>query len=64
MKKPLQKTLLLILAVIPLLTGCAGFKEKYQAQWWTPESFNYTLQRDRKTGEQSDYFGLSWSLKP
>lgn len=46
-----------------MLTGCAGFHEKYKSQFWTPDSFNYTLQRDRETGDMSDYFGLSWQLK-
>lgn len=51
------------LFLIVLLTGCASFKEGYKSQGWTPDGFNYTAQRDRETGDWSDYFGLSWSLK-
>jgi hypothetical protein len=46
-----------------LLPGCAPFKTWYQAQGWTPSSVNYTYQRDRITGAESDYFGASWDLK-
>jgi len=41
------------------MTGCSWC----QKQAWTPDGVSYTLQRDRHTGEQSDYFGVSWSLK-
>lgn len=52
--------LLTALAVVCLGSGCA----QYSAQKWTPDGFNYTLQRDRETGDMSDYWGLSWNLKP
>lgn len=56
-----MKKIILLLALLALITtGCQTYKESR----WTPEGFNYTLQRDRKTGDQSDYFGLSWNLKP
>ena len=55
------KILLALLALT--MTGCAGFQEAYKKQPWTPDSVNYTLQRDRKTGDMSDYWGASWSLK-
>lgn len=60
----MKKTKLLFAVLFVMLaTGCASVHEKYKAQPWTPEGFNYTLQRDRETGDMSDYFGLSWSLK-
>lgn len=56
--------LFLLVACVTLLSGCAGVHEKYkESGWYAPDSFNYTLQRDRRTGDQSDYFGLGWSLK-
>lgn len=54
---------LTILLFAAVLTGCASSRDWYKAQPWTPDGFNYTLQRDRETGDQSDYFGFSWSLK-
>lgn len=62
MKKKLTRIAVLI-AVIAIVPGCASFHEKYKAQVWTPDSFNYTLQRDRETGDMSDYFGFSWGFK-
>lgn len=56
-------TLLFALAAILFSTGCASSRDWYKAQPWTPDGFNYTLQRDRATGEMSDYFGFNWSLK-
>lgn len=58
-----MKTTLILIVALTTLTGCASFKEKYKEQSWTPDSFNYTLQRDRDSDSYSDYFGLSWSLK-
>lgn len=55
-----KKLILLAGLAIIALTGCQTCRE----QAWTPDSFNYTLQRDRMTGDVSDYFGLSWNLKP
>jgi hypothetical protein len=46
--------------VATALTGCAAWK----ASPWTPDGFSYTVERDRRTGEQADYFGLNWNLKP
>lgn len=51
--------LLLIILVVITSNGCATYKR----QAWTPDGFNYTLSRDRQTGELVDYFGLTWSLK-
>lgn len=48
------------------MTGCETAHDAgdfYKKQAWTPDSFNYTLERDRNTGDLADYFGLSWSLK-
>lgn len=61
----MKKIVILVSVVAALaLTGCASVHEKYKnSGWYTPESFNYTLQRDRTTGDLSDYFGLSWNLK-
>jgi len=42
------------------LSGCAAYKETGH---WTPDSFNYTLSRDRQSGDLTDYWGFSWSLK-
>ena len=52
--------LLVVVGAAMGLTGCATYRESPL----TPEGFNYTLQRDRQTGDISDYFGLSWNLKP
>ena len=52
--------LVLLTLFCAALCGC----ETYSKQKWTPDSFNYTLQRDRTTGDQSDYWGMSWNLKP
>jgi len=54
---------LLILTLVGLLAGCSTQREWYKEQGWTPDSFNYTLQRDRTDGAISDYWGLGWSLK-
>lgn len=62
MKKNLTKLTAICILIVPL-AGCASFHEKYKEQAWTPDGFNYTLQRDRATGEMSDYFGLTWSFK-
>lgn len=59
----MKKTLALLALLVTVGAGCQSMKDAYKSQGWTPDSLNYTLQRDRKTGEQSDYFGLSWSLK-
>lgn len=58
MKKTTRTTFIALVAII--LSGC----ETYKKQVWTPDSFSYTLQRDREDGAISDYFGLSWNLKP
>jgi hypothetical protein len=49
---------LLLLAIS--LAGCAAYRETGH---WTPDGFNYTLSRDRQTGDLTDYWGFSWSLK-
>lgn len=58
MKKRIGMLFLVIAAA--LSTGC----KTYSDQKWTPDSFNYTMQRDRSTGDMSDYWGFSWNLKP
>lgn len=58
-----MKTTLILIVALATLTGCASLKEGYKDQAWTPDGFNYTLQRERDGGAYSDYFGLSWSLK-
>jgi len=58
-----MKLLLLAIIAATALTGCTGFREGYKKQSWTPDGFNYTLSRDRRSGDQTDYFGLNWSLK-
>lgn len=60
-----MKKSILLLALVALFTsGCANLHEKYKNSGpLTPSGFNYTLQRDRETGDMSDYFGLSWDLK-
>lgn len=50
---------MILLACVCFLTGC----ETYKHQAWTPDGFNYTISRDRQTGELVDYFGVSWQLK-
>lgn len=49
-----------LVAIVTIGQGCAAYKESPL----TPDGFNYTLQRDRVTGDMSDYFGFSWNLKP
>ena len=59
MKKKLLPFIALTAAVL-LGNGCAT----YSKQAWTPDSLNYTISRDRVTGELVDYVGLTWDLKP
>lgn len=59
---PIKKVFILLAFAFIMCLG-AGC-ETYSKSNWTPDSFNYTLQRDRTTGDMSDYFGLSWNLKP
>lgn len=40
--------------------GCAAYKHSGAL---TPDGFNYTISRSRVSGELTDYFGLTWSLK-
>lgn len=54
------KKLLAALFLAIFASGC----ETYKQQVWTPDSLNYTIQRDREDGAISDYWGLSWNLKP
>ena len=42
------------------LCGCAQYAKTGP---WAPNGVNYTLSRDRNTGELTDYFGVSWQLK-
>ena len=42
------------------LTGCASYSKTGN---WAPNGVNYTLSRDRQSGELTDYFGVSWQLK-
>jgi hypothetical protein len=51
---------LLFWALLMLTGGCAAWKRSP----WTPDTFNYTISRDRRTGEQVDYLGFGWNLKP
>jgi hypothetical protein len=55
-----QKEMRLLLLIPLLLSGCASYKE----QVWTPDGFNWTLSRERKSGDIADYFGFTWNLKP
>ena len=49
------------MAVIALAGGgCAAYNK---TGWWAPDTANYTLSRDRMTGDLTDYWGLSWTLK-
>lgn len=59
-----MRFLLLILCLgLLVLTGCANVRQAYKDSPITPNGFNVTTQRDRKTGDFSDYFGFSWDLK-
>jgi predicted 3-demethylubiquinone-9 3-methyltransferase (glyoxalase superfamily) len=49
----------LLLFFVITLNGCANYKSCRLA----PDSINYTISRDRQTGELTDYFGVSWQLK-
>lgn len=57
-----MKTLSLILLLTCLIccSGCAAYNK---TGWYTPDTANYTLSRDRMTGDLTDYWGLSWTLK-
>ena len=60
----MKKTTLLLLAIVPMFTGCASMHEQYKAKAWTPDGFNYTHAVDHKGFKPAQhYFGLSWSLK-
>jgi len=54
---------LILLFVIVTLTGCQSVRDSYKSSPLTPNGFNVTTQRDRKTGDFSDYLGFSWDLK-
>ena len=41
-------------------TGCASYSKTGA---WAPQGANYTLSRDRQTGDLTDYWGLTWSFK-
>ena len=45
-------------------SGCKDLQAAYSKTGaWAPNGANYTLSRDRETGDLTDYFGLSWQLK-
>lgn len=50
----------LLLSAVLFLTGCESYK---RTGAWAPDSVNYTLSRERNSGELTDYFGASWQLK-
>lgn len=52
-----MKKYMLLLCLI--LNGCAA----YNNSSLTPDGFNYTLSRDRQSGDLTDYVGFTWSLK-
>ena len=43
-----------------MLTGCAAYSHTGA---WAPNGVNYTIARDRQSGDLTDYVGLSWQLK-
>ena len=49
-----------LLTLLITLTGCVAYNK---TGWWTPDTLNYTLSRDRMTGDLTDYFGASWTIK-
>jgi hypothetical protein len=55
-----MKRIVTIIACSVLLSGCESYKKTGP---WAPDGLNYTLSRDRHNGDQTDYFGVSWSLK-
>lgn len=63
----MKTKLFILLAAVGLFSGCAAMKDAHEAYKnsgpLTPDGFNYTMERDRKTGDFSDYVGLTWSLK-
>jgi len=52
--------LLALILLLPLC-GCASYSK---SGFWTPDGVNYTLSRDRQSGDLTDYFGVTWNLKP
>jgi hypothetical protein len=55
-----MKRTVLLTILMALFTGCASYSHTSRL---FPDSVNYTLSRDRHTGQETDYFGVSWSLK-
>lgn len=54
-----MKIIALLLTCV-LLNGCASYNKTGA---WAPNGVNYTISRDRQTGDLTDYFGVSWQLK-
>jgi type IV secretory pathway VirB3-like protein len=52
--------LLIAIALVLVCSGCAAYSKTGA---WAPNGLNYTLSRDRQTGDLTDYFGVSWQLK-
>lgn len=42
------------------MAGCASYSK---TGVWAPNGINYTLSRDRQSGDLTDYWGLTWQLK-
>lgn len=51
------------LCLLILTLSFSGCAEYAKTGPWAPNGVNYTLSRDRNTGELTDYFGVSWQLK-
>lgn len=52
--------LAIVFLIMLFCSGCASYSKSGK---WTPDSVNYTISRDRQTGDLTDYFGASWQLK-
>jgi len=50
-------------AVVLLLIGLSGCATYNKTGLYTPDGANYSISRDRQTGDLTDYFGLTWTLK-
>jgi hypothetical protein len=57
-----NRKLMAIVAILCVIAG--GGCASYNNNPLTPDGLNYTLSRDRVSGELVDYVGLTWNLKP
>ena len=52
----------LILISLCLFSGCSTM-DYSKTGWYAPNGANYTISRDRQTGDLTDYVGVTWQFK-